>query len=172
MELTKELLTEYVNKHYSQQRIADDLGISKGRVSATLRKYSLRTSRYKSKCRYCDTVLKGRAKIYCGNDCQNAYESNAYITRWLAGEEKGWSGLTKCLSAYIRKYLKSTRGGACEECGWDGKHPVDKASLTEIDHIDGDAENCRPENLKILCPNCHSMTPTFRARNKNSKRER
>lgn len=45
-------------------------------------------------------------------------------------------------------------------------------SLTEVDHIDGDAHNCRPTNLKILCPNCHSMTPAFRARNSGSKRSR
>lgn len=63
------------------------------------------------------------------------------------------------------------RGTACEECGWDIRHS-DGSILTEIDHIDGDAENCRPSNLRILCPNCHALTPTFRARNSKSKRIR
>jgi hypothetical protein len=42
----------------------------------------------------------------------------------------------------------------------------------QIDHIDGDASNSFIENLRILCPNCHSMTSTFRNRNKNSVRVR
>jgi hypothetical protein len=36
----------------------------------------------------------------------------------------------------------------------------------EVDHIDGDTFNNAISNLRILCPNCHSQTPTFRGRNK------
>ena len=35
----------------------------------------------------------------------------------------------------------------------------------ELDHIDGDRTNHRLKNLRILCPNCHSQTETFRAKN-------
>ena len=41
-----------------------------------------------------------------------------------------------------------------------------------VDHIDGDAKNNKPDNLRILCPNCHAMTSTFGNRNKNSSRDR
>lgn len=64
------------------------------------------------------------------------------------------------------------RGTACSKCGWDEKHPEDGLPLTEINHIDGDAENCSESNLEILCPNCHAMTSNFRRRNKKSKRDR
>ena len=32
----------------------------------------------------------------------------------------------------------------------------------EIDHIDGDSQNNKFENLKLLCPNCHSLTKTWK----------
>lgn len=47
----------------------------------------------------------------------------------------------------------------CEECGlteWMGK----KISL-HLDHINGDNLDHRIENLRILCPNCHSQTETY-----------
>lgn len=100
------------------------------------------------------------------------FQSKKKIEDWLAGRLPGWTGKTMQLSKFVRKYLHVTRGTACEICKWDRRHPVDGAVLTEVDHIDGDASNCKPENLRILCPNCHSMTPTFRARNKESKRNR
>lgn len=40
----------------------------------------------------------------------------------------------------------------------------DKNLVLELDHIDGDKKNNKRENLRMLCPNCHSQTPTFRRR--------
>ena len=56
----------------------------------------------------------------------------------------------------------------CAECGlveWRGED----LSL-EIDHINGNNRDHRIENLRLLCPNCHSQTPTYKGRNarKNS----
>lgn len=51
----------------------------------------------------------------------------------------------------------------CEECGiceWNSK-PL----MCELDHINGNSHDHRLSNLKILCPNCHSQTDTFRAKN-------
>ncbi|MFW5895280.1 MAG: HNH endonuclease [archaeon] len=37
--------------------------------------------------------------------------------------------------------------------------------ILEIEHIDGNAKNNREENLDLICPNCHSLTSTYKALN-------
>jgi Zn finger protein HypA/HybF involved in hydrogenase expression len=62
-----------------------------------------------------------------------------------------------------RLYSVGLKSNACEECGtseWNGK-----SIECEMDHINGDRTDHRLENLRILCPNCHSQTDTFRAKN-------
>lgn len=53
----------------------------------------------------------------------------------------------------------------CEECGWS-KSSVDGRIPLELDHINGVSHDNRLENLRILCPNCHSLKPTHRGLNK------
>jgi hypothetical protein len=53
----------------------------------------------------------------------------------------------------------------CVNCG-TGPHWCGRPMTLEIDHIDGDWLNNSPSNLRLLCPNCHSITDTYRGRNK------
>ncbi len=39
----------------------------------------------------------------------------------------------------------------------------------ELDHINGDNKNNNLSNLRLLCPNCHTLTPTYRGKNKKPK---
>ena len=52
----------------------------------------------------------------------------------------------------------------CQECGWSEKSKDGRLPL-ELDHINGDSHDNRLENLRILCPNCHSLKPTHRGSN-------
>lgn len=56
----------------------------------------------------------------------------------------------------------------CEECGWAKTTPDGYLPL-ELDHINGDHRDNRIENLRVLCPNCHSLKPTHRGRNRKKK---
>ncbi len=57
----------------------------------------------------------------------------------------------------------------CKICGC-GNDWCDKILILQLDHINGIRNDNRLENLRFLCPNCHSQTETFCSINKNSKK--
>lgn len=77
-------------------------------------------------------------------------------------ENSPYKSSTKLKERLFKEGLKNEK---CEVCGiteWMGKKII-----LELDHINGDNTDNRLINLCILCPNCHSQTPTFR----NNKRK-
>ena len=67
-----------------------------------------------------------------------------------------------------RLFLVKLKKPTCEKCGW-AKMSVDGRVPLELDHINGDRHDNRLENLRILCPNCHSLQITHRGRNRRPK---
>lgn len=87
-----------------------------------------------------------------------------------AAKENSFGKDVKRLTENARKYLLEERGYKCEICRiveWQGKNII-----FEIDHIDGDNRNNEKNNLRILCPNCHSQTDTWRGRNTNNGKKK
>lgn len=75
-------------------------------------------------------------------------------------------------STGLRKRLlaEGVKGHHCEACGlteWRGV-PIP----LELDHINGLSDDNRLENLRLLCPNCHAQTDTYRGRNIGKYRDR
>jgi hypothetical protein len=53
----------------------------------------------------------------------------------------------------------------CKNTEWMGESiPI------ELDHIDGDSNNNERNNLRLICPNCHAQTKTYKGRNKGNGR--
>ena len=70
----------------------------------------------------------------------------------------------------MRRYLIETRGAKCELCGWGEVNPKTGNVPIEMEHVDGNHANNKLENLKLLCPNCHSLTPTYKNLNRGRGR--
>lgn len=66
----------------------------------------------------------------------------------------------------FREGLKEER---CEECGWN-KRRADGLCPLHLHHVSGDGSDNRIENLQILCPSCHSLTPNYSGKNQNNPR--
>lgn len=64
----------------------------------------------------------------------------------------------------IKLFREGIKSPKCEECGW-AKQSVDGRIPVELDHINGDRQDNRLKNLRILCPNCHSLKSTHRGKN-------
>lgn len=67
-----------------------------------------------------------------------------------------------------RLFREGMKTPECEECGWATQSPDGRVPV-ELDHINGDRHDNRIENLRILCPNCHSLKPTHRGKNKKRR---
>lgn len=98
----------------------------------------------------------GAIGIYCNNQCRADNAKEETFRKFTAGllSDRGM----------IKSTLVWKQGHQCSNCKlseWMGE----KIPL-EVDHIDGNAGNNDPTNIRLLCPNCHGLTPTWKGRNK------
>jgi hypothetical protein len=111
-------------------------------------------------------------KPYGGNRgrCRECHDKHI-IELWLNGDNSITltNGFNKDTKSFVKRYLIEVRGDKCEVCGFNEKAP-DGRSIIQMDHINGNCFDNRPENLKLLCPNHHAMTSTYGSLNRNSGR--
>lgn len=124
-------------------------------------------------CINCGREIYGKRKkqIYCSNKCGVEHKSKLYIEQWKRGDVNGVSSKYG-ISRYIRNYLFQKYNSKCQLCGWGETNKKTGKIPLEIHHIDGDYTNNKEENLQLLCPNCHSLTETYKNANKCGRRSR
>jgi hypothetical protein len=119
--------------------------------------------KYPNKCSFCKEQYQTHNKkgLYCSNKCQQDHAFDQRYKAWLEGSLETYS-------RWLRRALGRLHGYKCSECKifeWNSKSIV-----LEVEHIDGNSQNNSISNLCLICPNCHSQTPTYKARNRGNGR--
>jgi len=125
-------------------------------------------------CRQCGseyTPRKDREKtsVVCSAKCQRLDRRMRSIeaSRAKARAKRHAADTEQMTWKTLRRRIIEEQDGYCAHCNlneWMGQ-PM---PLT-VDHIDGDRENNKRNNLEAICPNCHMLTPTFCGRNIKDK---
>ena len=122
---------------------------------------------FREPCLWCGKIVGQAKNSFCSLNCHKEYEFWSYINRWMLGLENGCKGTSKfVVSTIVRRYLKEiNNNNKCSRCGWGVANPINNVVYLEIDHIDGDATNNSFKNLALICPNCHTLTSTYKTLN-------
>jgi 5-methylcytosine-specific restriction endonuclease McrA len=113
----------------------------------------------------CGKPIKSGATKYCSFACQHDFRRRSIERAIETGRY-----ITLQISPFLRRYLVARLGERCAKCGWSERHSVTHRVPIEVEHIDGNWQNYRLDNLTLLCPNCHALTPTFRGLNRGRGR--
>ena len=126
----------------------------------------------RERCLMCGKETIRAGYKYCSNACQCEYQHQSYIKRWKAGEVSGLQG-HGVVSRRIKRFLRQKFGNRCCLCGWSKVNLKTGQVPLVADHIDGNWRNNIEENLRLLCPNCDSLNPTYAGLNRgNGRRNR
>ena len=106
-------------------------------------------------CKFCNALLKRSQNVFCNQTCQHDYD-------WHRRVELIENGNTSLYFKNYKKYLIWKYGPSCMKCGWSEINPSTGNVPIEINHIDGNSENNSLDNLELICPNCHSLTSTYK----------
>ncbi len=108
---------------------------------------------------------------YCSNQCQIDYQYTSYIHYWKMGYISGLQLGTGTVSGHIKRYLRQKYHNQCCLCGWKEVNPFTNVVPLVADHIDGNWENNTENNLRLICPNCDSLTATYAGLNRGKGRK-
>lgn len=110
------------------------------------------------KCEACGETVTHRNIMgkFCSNLCQNNLDLARRVEAGTASART------------LKRFLIKTHGSKCQVCGVQGW--MGKPLVMDLEHMDGDPYNNSLSNLSLICPNCHSQTPTYKGANRGSGR--
>ena len=138
MKITEQEIKDAISNSVSMAQASDSLGLA----FSTFKRYAVKYNVYDAS----NQAGKGTTKVK--KKLSDVFSGKVHMVT------------SNLRVRFIREGFKTHE---CEECGiseWNGK----TISL-ELDHVSGIRSDNSLENLKLLCPNCHSQTHTFRGRN-------
>jgi len=146
---TKEQLIEAVTNSVSIRQALQQLGVSAygGNyrvIKGYIEKLSLSTSHMLGKARNKGQKLPNKRPI------EDYLSNSKYIQS------------NKLRKRLLRDKIFEHKCSSCNSSSWLGK-PIP----LELDHKNGNHKDNSLDNLRLLCPNCHALTPTYRGKNKS-----
>ena len=176
--MDKQILIEHIANGLSQRQIAKEMETGQTAVRYWLKKYQLKTKKLQFNkiaepkpdvsCKQCGKLIFYR-NTFCHNTCMAAFHTSR---KFHLIETKGVESISNSESGQrqiLKKYLIHKHGEKCMKCGWDKENKHTGIIPIQIDHIDGDPHNQSLDNLRLLCPNCHSLTEFYGRRGKGRK---
>lgn len=122
----------------------------------------------KNHCKICNTPTD---RLLRCPEHRTRYTYSDYIQRWKKGDVSGNTCSDEQVSSHIRRYMFEKYHNQCQKCKWSQINSITGKIPLTINHIDGNCSNSKEDNLELLCPNCHSLTPNYGALNKNNGRK-
>lgn len=155
MKYTKEIIQEAVSKSLNISETIRNMGakLSGGmhnHISNRIKHFQIDISHFRP---------------YEGNSQRNknrAATQKKHFSEILVKNEKSCTTTKRLRRAMIESGIEYS----CVECGCDGTW-MNKEIVLEIDHVDGDRLNNLENNVRFMCPNCHSQTENYRSKNRS-----
>ena len=124
-----------------------------------------------NKCLNCLSTLGLKGKKYCNNKCQREYEWKLLKLNFISTDNICEIKVSERQKDRIAKrYLIEKCGNICKICKWGKLNKYTNNVPIELEHIDGNSTNWKLKNLTLLCPNCHSLTKTYKGANRGNGR--
>lgn len=109
--------------------------------------------------------LRGSRGMFCSNKCRWDVKRQEIYKQIEDGTYKSQN------NTLVRQYLIDKYGEKCQLCGWDKINPKTLRRPVQVDHKDGNGDNNHPNNIRLICPSCHSLTENYMNLNKGNGRK-
>lgn len=126
-------------------------------------KFRTNNRRHGNKCLNCGKLTNRKSNNFCSIKCGNEYKRKELFNKIENGD-------TTFSHRHYKIYLIYKFGEKCMKCGWHEINPFSNKIPIQLEHKDGNSENHNLNNLELLCPNCHSLTPTYMGLNMGNGR--